>query len=289
METSRDVRFSEAENYYPLENVSQGFEEEGQREIPEEVELNSGVTSLKIQESVGSGPQNSESARELQDEAATTNAEMGRGAEPTVRTETVPTALETVQRDAQPAMVLRRSTRETREPERLTASQVGELHHVYGYCSMAVGEEPATMKQAMESEHKEDWAAALKEEHNSIARAGTFELVDRPKGKKVLRSKYVLKIKRNQDGTVNKFKVRLVMLGNMQVEGEDYTETFAPVMKYQSLRTILALACEEGMHVHQMDVKTAFLNGDLNEEVYMEQPDHTMKEATHNKVWKLKS
>jgi hypothetical protein len=59
-------------------------------------------------------------------------------------------------------------------------------------------------------------------------------------------------------------------------------------MKYQSLRTILALACEEGMHVHQMDVKTAFLNGDLEEEVYMEQPDHLEKKNPKQKVWKLK-
>ena len=59
-------------------------------------------------------------------------------------------------------------------------------------------------------------------------------------------------------------------------------------MKYQSLRTILALACEEGMHVHQMDVKTAFLNGNLEEEVYMEQPDHLEKKNPKQKVWKLK-
>ena len=80
VETSRDVRFSEAENYYPLGNVTQGFEEEGQREILEEVELNSGVTSDEIQESVGSRPHNSEHGRELEDEAARTNGEMRRGA-----------------------------------------------------------------------------------------------------------------------------------------------------------------------------------------------------------------
>ena len=72
------------------------------------------------------------------------------------------------------------------------------------------------------------------------------------------------------------------------MEGEDHTETFAPVMKYQSLRTILALACEEGMHIHQMDVKTAFLNGDLNEEVYMEPPEYLKTAASKNKVWKLR-
>jgi hypothetical protein len=151
---------------------------------------------------------------------------------------------------------------------------------------LAVGEEPKTMQLALDSENRAEWEAALKEEHQSIKNAGTYELVDRPWGKKVLRSKYVLKIKRNQDGTVNKYKVRLVILGNMQTQGEDYTETFAPVMKYQSLRTILALACEEGMHVHQMDVKTAFLNGELEEEVYMEQPDYMVQQE--NKVWKLK-
>ena len=79
-----------------------------------------------------------------------------------------------------------------------------------------------------------------------------------------------------------------MILGNMQVEGMDYSETFAPVMKYQSLRTILALACEENMHVHQMDVKTAFLNGELEEEVYMEQPDFLVEKKSKDKVWKLK-
>ena len=144
------------------------------------------------------------------------------------------------------------------------------------------------MKQALEAEDKDQWEATLREEHRSIERAKTYELVERPKGKKVLRSKYVLKVKRNQDGSINKYKVRLVILGNMQVEGMDYSETFAPVMKYQSLRTILPLACEENMHVHQMDVKTAFLNGELEEEVYMEQPDFLVEKKSKDKVWKLK-
>jgi hypothetical protein len=97
-----------------------------------------------------------------------------------------------------------------------------------------------------------------------------------------------LKIKRKQDGTIDKYKVRLVILGNMQVEGVDYKETFAPVMKYQSLRTLMAIANEENMHVHQMDVKTAFLNGDLDEDVYMEQPEGLEREDNPNKVWKLR-
>ena len=74
----------------------------------------------------------------------------------------------------------------------------------------------------------------------------------------------------------------------MRVEGRDYSQTFAPIMKYQSLITILALACEEGMHVHKMDVKTAFLNSDLEEEMYVEQPNHLEKDNPKQKVRKLK-
>ena len=264
VETSRDVRFSEEEKYYPVEPPSQGFRDESVRVVevePERVE--SEVTSERPRESVGSGQVEREEVSEQEEEP-----------EMPVREEV--------------QAVQRRSTRVRFAPEKLTASKPGELYSMYGYCLMAVGEEPATMKLALKSEEREEWEAALKEEHRSIERAKTYELVDRPKDRKVLRSKYVLKVKRNQDGTVNKYKVRLVILGNMQVEGRDYSETFAPVMKYQSLRTILALACEEGMHVHQMDVKTAFLNGDLEEEVYMEQPDHLEKKNPKQKVWKLK-
>ena len=82
----------------------------------------------------------------------------------------------------------RRSTRERRAPQKLTASEPGELHNMFGYCLMAVGEEPPTMKQALEAKDKAQWEAPLREEHRSIERAKTYELVERPKGKKVLRT-----------------------------------------------------------------------------------------------------
>ena len=263
IETSRDVRFSEEERYFPQEAITQVFRDEGMAEMQVEPRVQSEVTTERPRESVGSGGPETQETREEEAEPETP-----------------------VRQEKQ--IELRRSTRVRFEPEKLTASIPGELHSIYGYCMMAVGEEPPTMKQALETEDREKWEVALKDEQRSIERAGTYKLVDRPVGKKVLRSKYVLKVKRNQDGTINKFKVRLVILGNMQVEGTDYSETFAPVMKYQSLRTILALACEEGMHIHQMDVKTAFLNGNLEEEVYMEQPEFMVKEGAEQKVWKLK-
>ena len=276
---SRDVRFAESETYYPLEAVSGKFQDEGRGVIPEEVEFESTVTSQSRRVSWSSELEVRQEPAELAP-VPDEEVEQQQGDQDTVQREQEESRAETVD--------LRRSTREKKAPEKLTASELGELHSVYGYCHLAVAEEPATMRLALQSEHKAEWEQALAEEHRSIEKAGTYELVDRPKGRKILRSKYVLKIKRNQDGSINKFKVRLVILGNMQVEGEDYTETFAPVMKYQSLRTILALACEEGMHIHQMDVKTAFLNGDLNEEVYMEPPEYLKTAASKNKVWKLR-
>ena len=122
------------------------------------------------------------------------------------------------------------------------------------------------MREALESQDQKLWEEALKSEQQAIIKNHTYDLVERPRGQKVLRSKYVLKVKRRQNGKVDKYKVRLVIMGNMQEGGVDYEETFAPVMKYQSLRTLLALANEEELHIHQMDVKNAFLNGEIQEE-----------------------
>ena len=277
IETSRDVRFSENETYYPVETVSGKFQDEGRGAEPEEIEFHSTVTTQS--QGVSKPPAAQEIRQETEQAPVSEEVEQQHRQEETEQEEGE-NRTETVE--------LRRSRRVRWAPEKLTASEMGELHSVQGYCLLAVTEEPATMRQALESEHRAEWQRAMEEEHRSIDRAETYELVERPKGRKILRSKYVLKIKRNQDGSINKFKVRLVILGNMQVEGEDYTETFAPVMKYQSLRTILALACEEGMFVHQMDVKTAFLNGNLSEEVYMEPPEFLKTAAAQGKVWRLR-
>ena len=97
-------------------------------------------------------------------------------------------------------------------------------------------------------------------------------MVLRPKGKSVVSSNWIYKIKHVADGSVEKFKARLVARGFSQKEGVDYEETFAHVACYTSIRVAISLAAKMGWKIHQMDVKTTFLNGVIEEEVYIEQP-----------------
>ena len=100
-----------------------------------------------------------------------------------------------------------------------------------------------------------------------------WDLVELPKDRRVVGSKWVFKAKRSADGTVERHKARLVTQGYSQRYGQDYDETFSPVVRFESLRTVVALAVQNGLQMHQMDVTTAFLNGELHEEVYMKQPE----------------
>eukprot|EP00253_Pinus_taeda_P017575 PITA_17575 len=112
----------------------------------------------------------------------------------------------------------------------------------------------------------------MNEEYHSLLANDTWDLVPLPKGRKLVRCKWVYRTKYGPDGKVDKHKARLVAKGFSQVEGIDYTETFSPVAKMTSIRLVLSLAASLKWEVHQMDVKSAFLHGDLHEEIYMEQP-----------------
>jgi hypothetical protein len=117
------------------------------------------------------------------------------------------------------------------------------------------------------------WQDAMTEEYQSIMKNDVWDIVPRPEGKSVVTSKWIYKIKYAADGSVEKYKARFVARGFSQVEGIDYEETFAPVARYTSIRTIITLATSMGWKLHQMDVKTTFLNGEIEEEVYIEQPE----------------
>eukprot|EP00253_Pinus_taeda_P025371 PITA_25371 len=109
-------------------------------------------------------------------------------------------------------------------------------------------------------------------EYHSLLANDTWDLVPLPKGRKLVRCKWVYRTKYGPDGKVDKHKARLAAKGFSQVEGIDYTETFSPIAKMNSIRLVLSLAASLKWEVHQMDVKYAFLQGDLHEEIYMEQP-----------------
>jgi hypothetical protein len=116
----------------------------------------------------------------------------------------------------------------------------------------------------------------------------TWELVALLEDKKAIGCKWVYKVKHNADGSVSKYKARLVAKGYAQTYGIDYEETYNPVAKMTTVRAIIAMAAAKGWSLHQMDVKNAFLHGDLLEEVYMEQPPGYVDQTHPNLVCRLK-
>ncbi|KAL1198691.1 Retrovirus-related Pol polyprotein from transposon TNT 1-94 [Cardamine amara subsp. amara] len=129
--------------------------------------------------------------------------------------------------------------------------------------------EPTSFEQAIKDER---WNKAMSDEIKAQELNKTWSITTLPPGKKAIGSKWVYKIKYNADGTLERYKARLVALGNRQVEGVDYGETFAPVVKMDTIRLFLKVAAGRNYEVHQMDVHNAFLHGDLEEEVYMKLP-----------------
>ena len=132
---------------------------------------------------------------------------------------------------------------------------------------------PGTYKEAMKSPQAGLWKAAIQKEFTSLTDNETWVTTTIPKNRKALPCKWVFDIKYNPGGTIEKYKARLVIKGFKQVYGVDYDETFAPVARYESLKIVLAMATILDMEVHQMDVCTAFLNGKLEEEIYMVEPE----------------
>ena len=145
--------------------------------------------------------------------------------------------------------------------------------------------EPLTYQQAVESENADQWTTAMESEMESLTENKTWTLVSLPPGRKVIKCKWVYKLKRKPDNTIIKAKARLVAKGFSQKEGVDFKETFAPVARYDSIRTVLSLVSALDFHMIQFDVRTAFLYGDLEEEIFMQQPEGFSDGS--NKVCKL--
>ncbi|XP_073153942.1 uncharacterized protein [Henckelia pumila] len=133
--------------------------------------------------------------------------------------------------------------------------------------------EPQIFKEAINSSEGPQWKEAINFEIESILQNHTWKLVDLPPGSKPLGYKWIFKRKMKSDGTIEKYKARMVIKGYHKREGLDYFDTYSPVTRITSIRVILSIAALRNLEVHQIDVKTAFLNGDLEEKFYMEQPE----------------
>jgi hypothetical protein len=132
-----------------------------------------------------------------------------------------------------------------------------------------------------------DWEGAMDKEIQSIEKNGTWSLSKLPAGHKAIGLKWVFKLKKNAEGEVVKHKARLVAKGYVQKQGVDYEEVFAPVARIDTVKFILALAANRGWQVHHLDVKSAFLHGVLEEEVYVKQPDGYVVKGKEDSVLRL--
>ena len=155
-----------------------------------------------------------------------------------------------------PDVILRRSTRERGMPDysgnRVTVTDTSG--------------DPKSWKEAMTSTDKEKWVVAMEKEMESLHANEVWDLVELSKDRKAVGSKWVYKTKKSANGETERHKARLVAQGFSQRYGQDYDETFSPVVRFESLRMVIALAVQNGLKLHQMDVTTAFLN-ELVEEV----------------------
>ena len=163
------------------------------------------------------------------------------------------------------------------------AQMSGRLGHAELLAVAYVGRDPASYAEAMRSTNADSWEEACQYEIDELDKNKTWELVDLPAGCKAVKLKWVFKHK--ADG---RYCARLVAKGFTQIPGLDYDETFLPVACFKSLWLLLVLAALEDWEVHQLDIKLAFLNGVLDEEIYMEQPQGFISTGKETQVCQLK-
>ena len=132
--------------------------------------------------------------------------------------------------------------------------------------------EPQSVREALTGEYAHEWRVAMHREFNSLIKNGTWRKESLPPGRNAIQGKWVFKVKPKGDGTIDKFKCRLVCKGFTQRYGIDYLETFAPVAKLTSVRLLFALAAQHNMVIRHLDFETAFLNGILEEEIFLQLP-----------------
>lgn len=161
---------------------------------------------------------------------------------------------------------------EVRRSERRNKGQQPN-RYVANVASSKSQDSPLTYKEAINGTESKFWKTAIQEELDSLVKNKTWENAVVPKDKKPLKCKWIFKKKFDNNGDIIKYKARFVAKGYNQKEGIDFSETFAPVVRYESIRFLLALAVQNNYHIHQIDAVTAFLQGDLHDEVYIFPPE----------------
>src|SRR5437667_775970 len=154
--------------------------------------------------------------------------------------------------------------------------------------SIAESTDPLSYLDAMSRKDAAQWRKAMEEEIQSIIDNKTWELSDLPLNRQVIGTKWVLKKKRDGIDNVTRYKARVVAKGYSQIAGLDFTETFAPVVRIESIRTLLAIAAFYNLYILHADAKTAFLNGNSDLELYVEQPEGFLDRSYPNKVLRLR-
>ena len=157
------------------------------------------------------------------------------------------------------------------------------------YSVQVLNDTPLSFSDVDKSPNRLKWFEATQDEYDSLVNNGTWTLTDLPPGREALKCKWLWRIKFDAEGNMTKFKARLVLKGYMQRHGVDYLEIFAPVLRMNTLRLLLCLVAHNEWTIRQLDVKTAFLNGQLDddEEIYMEQPPRYAVPGEESKVCKL--
>ncbi|KAK9873393.1 hypothetical protein WA026_022456 [Henosepilachna vigintioctopunctata] len=177
--------------------------------------------------------------------------------------------------------------RSTRQPK----TKIYPDHVTYlcspGYVETILEDVPLTVPEALSSPDAEKWKVAMLNEMHSFEENDTWELVKPPKEGTVVECKWVYKLKSGNDNSVV-YRARLVAKGYTQKENVDYKETFAPVVRHSTLKLLLSLSVKLDLDITHLDVTTAFLNGFLEETVYMRQPEGFVKKGFENHVFKLK-
>ena len=183
---------------------------------------------------------------------------------------------------------VRRSTRVSQPPGEWWKNHILPKDKDSYHANVAIVQDPTTVSETMKSQDASKWEAAIEDEYHSLLANGTWELTTLPKGCKAVGCKWVIKTKRDAAGEIVRHKVRLVARGFSQMQGVDFNETFALVAKFTTIRCIVALGTALDLEMHQINVKMAFLNGDLEEDIYIEQPSRFVQCRHENLVCKLK-